>query len=106
SFWRWAKEREDELAMMTKDISKIYNIPDFIFTFFVISIVAGLSEEIVFRGILQTKLWQWFGNVHVAIWVSAFLFSAIHMQFFGFVPRMLLGALFGYLFYFSGNIWY
>jgi hypothetical protein len=44
-------------------------------------------------------------NIHVAIWISAFFFSAIHVQFFGFVPRMLLGALFGYLYYWSGNLW-
>lgn len=44
-------------------------------------------------------------NPHVAIWIAAFIFSAIHFQFFGFVPRMLLGALFGYLYYWSGNLW-
>jgi uncharacterized protein len=106
AFWEWARQQEDQLEMLTKQLSQIYHFPDFLFTFFVIAIVAGVTEELVFRGIIQTKLWQWTSNVHVAIWVSAFIFSAIHLQFFGFVPRLLLGALFGYLFYFSGNIWY
>ena len=44
-------------------------------------------------------------NAHVAIWVTAIIFSAVHMQFFGFVPRMILGALFGYLAYWSGSLW-
>ena len=45
------------------------------------------------------------GNLHLSVWISAALFSAIHMQFFGFVPRMLLGALFGYLVAYSGSLW-
>jgi hypothetical protein len=45
------------------------------------------------------------GNIHLAVWLTAFLFSAIHFQFFGLVPRMVLGALFGYYFYWTGNIW-
>jgi membrane protease YdiL (CAAX protease family) len=48
---------------------------------------------------------DWIKNYHVAIWVTAILFSALHMQFYGFLPRMLLGAMFGYVFYWSGSLW-
>ncbi len=41
----------------------------------------------------------------MGIWVSAILFSALHMQFYGFFPRMLLGAFFGYLLLWSGSLW-
>jgi membrane protease YdiL (CAAX protease family) len=58
----------------------------------------------VFRGLIQNELKRGTGNPHLAIWVAAILFSAIHMQFFGFVPRVLLGALFGYLYHWSGNL--
>ena len=44
-------------------------------------------------------------NSHLGIWITAILFSALHLQFFGFLPRMLLGALFGYLFQWTGNLW-
>ena len=37
--------------------------------------------------------------------MAAFLFSAMHMQFYGFVPRLLLGAMLGYLFVWSGSLW-
>jgi CAAX amino terminal protease family. len=53
---------------------------------------------------LQPELYRATKNHHVAIWVSAFIFSAFHVQFFGFVPRMLLGALFGYLYVWSGSL--
>jgi len=59
---------------------------------------------LVFRGMLQPQLLRATKNIHVAIWTTAILFSAFHLQFFGFVPRMLLGALFGYLYYWSGNL--
>ncbi len=71
----------------------------------VIAVVAGLAEELIFRGCLQQIMQQIVKNKHIAVWVTAFIFSAIHFQFYGFLPRMLLGALLGYLFLWSGNIW-
>ena len=69
----------------------------------VIALLPALGEELVFRGYLQNKINQLGRNPHWAIWISAFLFSLIHFQFFGFVPRMLLGGFFGYLYYYSGQ---
>lgn len=70
----------------------------------IIGIFAGFSEEIFFRGALQRFI-GFTVNHHVAIWLTAFIFSAIHLQFFGFIPRLLLGAFFGYLAYWSGSLW-
>lgn len=72
---------------------------------FVIAIVAGITEEFFFRGVLQQLIYKISSNKHVAIWIGAFIFSAIHFQFYGFFPRMFLGALLGYLFVWSGNLW-
>lgn len=69
-----------------------------------VGVFAGLSEELLFRGALQ-RLLASKGNVHLAIWGAAFIFSAIHLQFYGFVPRLLLGAFFGYAFYWSRSLW-
>ncbi|NLA24327.1 MAG: CPBP family intramembrane metalloprotease [Bacteroidales bacterium] len=70
----------------------------------VMALIPALGEEMLFRGIIQRLFHDLSKNIHVAIWLSAFLFSAIHFQFFGFIPRLLLGAFFGYLVYFSGSI--
>ena len=70
-----------------------------------VALLPALCEEWLFRGTLQPLLIRASGNIHVGIWISAGLFSAIHMQFFGFIPRMLLGAAFGYLVVHSGSIW-
>jgi len=72
---------------------------------FVVAFMAGLSEEIFFRGFIQRLFIENKLNHHLAIWFTAILFSAIHLQFFGFVPRVLLGAVLGYLYFYSGNLW-
>lgn len=86
---------------------------DMVINVLIIAVVPALGEELIFRGILQKNL-QWLasdilGNKalggHLAVWTAAFIFSAIHMQFEGFFPRMLLGAVLGYLFYFTNNLW-
>jgi uncharacterized protein len=101
----WARKIEETLAEGTKFLTQFDSIWDLVIVFIVIAVVPAIGEEIVFRGMIQNDFYRATGNIHVAIWVSAILFSAIHIQFFGFVPRMLLGALFGYLYYWSGNLW-
>jgi membrane protease YdiL (CAAX protease family) len=105
SFEKWARAKEDQLAELTKMLTQFQSFSEFALAFLVVAIFAGICEEFLFRGIIQTELLKGTKNIHAAIWISAFFFSAIHVQFFGFVPRMLLGALFGYLYYWSGNLW-
>ncbi len=71
----------------------------------VIGVLTGFGEELFFRGTMQRVIASNGMNPHVAIWLSAILFSILHFQFFGFIPRMLLGAFFGYLFFWTGSIW-
>jgi len=71
----------------------------------IIAIIPALGEELLFRGVIQKELTKWSGKIHLSIWITAFLFSAIHLQFLGFFPRFLIGGLLGYLFYWSGSIW-
>lgn len=72
---------------------------------FMIAFIPAVGEELIFRGVLQRKLGQLFRNTHIAVIVSAFIFSAIHMQFFGFLPRFFLGIVLGYMFVWSGSLW-
>jgi membrane protease YdiL (CAAX protease family) len=71
----------------------------------VLALLPAFGEELVFRGSLQPLLQHQLRNPHAGVWVSALLFSAIHGQWLGFVPRCLLGALFGYLVLWSGSVW-
>ncbi|MFZ2906191.1 MAG: CPBP family intramembrane glutamic endopeptidase [Cyclobacteriaceae bacterium] len=103
-FGTWAREQEDQLMEMTKVLTSFHSTPEFILGLLVIAVLPGIGEELIFRGFIQNELFRSSKNIHLSIWASAILFSAIHMQFFGFVPRVLLGALFGYLYYWSGNL--
>lgn len=82
-----------------------HTVMNFIVSLLIVGVLAGLSEELFFRGaflrLLTTGRW----NVHVSVWLVAVIFSAVHMQFYGFFPRLLLGAFFGYALVWSGSLW-
>lgn len=99
------KGMEESAKVMTEFLTDVDGIGQFILAFLVIAVIAGLGEELIFRALIQRKLYKAFRNPHLAIWFAAAIFSAIHFQFYGFFPRMMLGALFGYFYYFTGNIW-
>jgi len=105
-FEDWAQEKEEELKLVTEFLTEFNSFNQFIIVFIVVAIIPAIGEELIFRGILQNKLHIYFKNIHLAIVVTAILFSGFHLQFFGFVPRVFLGILFGYLYYWSGNLWY
>lgn len=71
----------------------------------IVGVLAGLSEELFFRGVLQRLIGSGPLGIHATIWITAIIFSLFHMQFYGFFPRVLLGAFFGYLLWWSGSIW-
>lgn len=100
----WAREREDTAAELTRFLTEFGSTGELIIALVIIAALPAIGEEIVFRGLIQNELFRATRNIHLSIWIAAILFSAIHMQFFGFVPRLLLGALFGYLYYWSGNL--
>jgi uncharacterized protein len=102
-FAQWATEKEEFLKKLTQMLTTLNNPFELSVGLVVIALLPALGEELVFRGYLQNKFKMLFDNPHVAIWVSAFLFSAIHFQFYGFVPRMMLGAMFGYIYHATGQ---
>jgi membrane protease YdiL (CAAX protease family) len=99
------KSMENSAKTLTDFLTKFDSTLELFVALIVIAIIAGIGEELIFRGLIQRKLLLGIKNYHLAIWISAIIFSGIHMQFYGFFPRMFLGALFGYLYYWSGNIW-
>lgn len=103
-FENWAQEQEDQRAVLTEYLTVFDSMGYLILAILVIAVIPGVGEELLFRGFLQNIFQRIVKNDHAAVWISAFLFSAIHIQFYGLVPRMLLGALFGYLYLWSGNL--
>ncbi|GJM28561.1 MAG: hypothetical protein DHS20C17_11960 [Cyclobacteriaceae bacterium] len=102
----WMRMQEDKLEEATIFLTSINNLQELILAMVVIAIIPAIGEEFLFRGLIQNQLQSWTRNSHLAIWLTGILFSAIHIQFYGFVPRMLLGVLFGYMYFWSGNLLY
>lgn len=102
------KSQETAAAQLTERFIKADNFGILLFNIFFMALLPAFSEELLFRGTLQQLFSSSVQNKHnatIAIWGSAIIFSAIHFQFYGFIPRMLMGALFGYLFVWSRSIW-
>ncbi|WMX15020.1 type II CAAX endopeptidase family protein [Aureispira sp. CCB-E] len=78
---------------------------DLILNLLLLGLAAGIGEEFLFRGILQRLLTLWTQNIHYGAILTGFIFSLMHFQLEGFVPRFLLGVIFCYLLIFTGNLW-
>ncbi len=99
------KTSEEQVNKMMEIFLNMENIGDLTLNLFVIAFVAAVSEELFFRGVLQNHLIKLSNKPHISIWITALLFSALHGQFFLLLPRMLLGVLLGYVYWYSKNIW-
>jgi membrane protease YdiL (CAAX protease family) len=100
----WMQQMEHQSELLTEKFLSVSSYSALALNLLVMAAIPALGEELFFRGILQTVLGEKL-NRHLAVWITAFIFSAIHLQFYGFLPRFLLGAALGYLFLFSGSIW-
>ena len=110
---QWMKTAEANAAHLTEQFLSVTTFDGLIINILLMALLPAVAEELTFRGVLQ-RLIQTQTNeainregkrVHLAIWCTAILFSAIHMQFYGFLPRMLMGALFGYALVWTGSLW-
>ncbi|MEL7021085.1 MAG: type II CAAX endopeptidase family protein [Bacteroidota bacterium] len=101
----WMTSMEEDTGAMIKGLLLMESPVELLFNLLIIAVLPGIGEELIFRGLIQQSLQKWLRSPHLAIWVTAAVFSAIHFQFEGFLPRMILGALLGYLFYWTHNLW-
>jgi membrane protease YdiL (CAAX protease family) len=101
----WLKAREKEAEKAIHALLSRQTIKELLLNILLIAGLAAVGEELLFRGILQRLFIRIFKSPWVGIIVAAFIFSAIHMQFYGFVPRFILGVLLGALYWYSGSLW-
>lgn len=102
---QWAIEQEHLINTTIKNLLYVQSGSELWLNLFTIAVLPAIGEELLFRGILQQKLEDGIKNSHLAIWITALIFSFIHFQFQGFLPRIFLGAILGYLFVWTRNLW-
>lgn len=101
----WMRNSEQNAKEITEAFLNVSSSGAFILNILMIAVLPAIGEELFFRGVLQKLLQQWFKNVHWAVLVTAVIFSALHLQFYGFLPRTILGIMFGYLFVITKSLW-
>ncbi len=101
----WASDMESSAGRLIEGLLVMESPWELGFTVLIVAILPAVGEELVFRGVLQQELEKASGKPVVAVWISAFIFSAFHLQFAGLLPRFLLGAGLGYLFYWTRSLW-
>ena len=101
----YLKMLEETAAATTEKMLNVDTIGGLLLNLLVIALIPAVGEELTFRGVLQQGLMRRVKSPHVAILLSAAIFSFIHFQFYGFLPRMFLGILLGYMFYITGSLW-
>ena len=103
-FLSFLKDIEDQTLLITEQFLVMDTPIDLFLMLGLIGFVAAVGEELLFRGVLQNLFQEWFGSPHIAIWLTAFLFSVIHLQYHAVLPRFVLGALIGYVYVNSGKL--
>jgi len=97
---------EDSAAAMTTQFLTMESFGSFALNMLMVGVLPAIGEELLFRGCIQKLFQRGLKNPHLAIFFASVIFSFFHFQFYGFLPRMIMGMILGYLFYYSGNIWY
>lgn len=101
----WMRDMENDAAALLGEILDMNSAGDFILTLVMVAVLPAIGEELVFRGIFQKQFTEWTKSPLLSIWIAAFIFSAIHLQFEGFLPRMVLGGILGHLYYWTKTLW-
>ena len=102
---KWMKASEESAAKQIEFMLKRNTVQDLLLNLVLVAVFAGVGEELFFRGVLQRLFIKLFKNPWAGILVTAFIFSAIHLQFYGFIPRFILGILLGLIYWYSGSLW-
>ena len=105
SFKQWAEELEASYKKAMMVMTQMNSIGDLLINLFAVALIPAIVEELYFRGALQKTLLAWSGKPIVAIVVTAIIFSAFHFSYFGFLSRMVLGIVLGFIFEYSRTIW-
>lgn len=105
SIEEWLIRSEEKAQELTEVFINVKTYPALMINVLMIAVLPAIGEELLFRGVLLRVFREWFKNTAIAVVVSAILFSALHFQFYGFIPRFLLGVFLGYLFVWSGSLW-
>ncbi|HUS86931.1 MAG TPA: CPBP family intramembrane glutamic endopeptidase [Bacteroidales bacterium] len=101
----WMIKKEHQANSITGWLIEAEGLWPLTINIIILALLPAFGEEFLFRGIIQQILTRWLNSGHAAVWITSIIFSTVHLQFYGFIPRLILGLIFGYLFLWSSTIW-
>ena len=101
----WMREQQDKNDFITEKFMKSTSITSLVANLVIMAIMPAIGEELFFRGVLMSWFKKATSNIHINILITSIIFSAIHFQFYGFIPRFLLGVALGYTYYWTKSLW-
>ena len=104
-FETWLQNLEKSATEITERMLRVNTFGGLLYNLLIIALIPAIGEELTFRGVLQQALIKGCKSIHLGVFLSAVIFSFIHFQFYGFLPRLFLGLLLGYMFYITGSLW-
>lgn len=105
SFEKLMQDLQENATEIMMRFINVDTIGGLILNLFMIAGLAALGEELLFRSVIQTSLIRICKNAHIGIFIASAIFSLFHMEFYGLLPRLVLGLLMGYMYYYSRSIW-
>lgn len=102
---QWMKDKQTQADDIMNAFLSVKSIGGLGLNLFIVALMPAIGEELVFRGVIQRHLQGWTKSGHLAVWITAIIFSAVHLEFFGFLPRFVLGLMLGYLYLYTRNLW-
>ena len=96
-----SKQIADKIAMVAKSNSQ----EELMLNIFIIALLPAIAEEFFFRGFIQNFLSKLIPNYHISVWLTAIAFGMIHFNIVAIIPLIFLGAILGYIYHYSQNIW-
>ncbi|HPY83259.1 MAG: CPBP family intramembrane metalloprotease [Bacteroidales bacterium] len=100
-FFKMYQQNEKLLEFITQHPSS----GNILLQLFIMAIIPAITEEFFFRGMLQTYFIRLFTNKHFAIFFTAAIFSILHADIYNFIPRTIIGCMYGYIFIWHGSLW-
>lgn len=102
---KWMLEKEAQTERLTAILMDTATVGALLVNLIIVVLIPAVGEEFLYRGILQNIFTEWLKSGTLAVVLTAILFSAAHLQFYGFLPRLILGLGFGFIYLWSEKLW-
>jgi len=103
---QWMDSMDEESIDSLMKMLQMDGVGDLIINLVIIALLPAIGEELLFRGVIQRELVNKINNPHLAIFLASAIFSGFHLQIQGFLPKLIIGLVLGYSYYWTKSIWY